>query len=198
MKEIRSVYNEKIEAHMKSNFFLFVLTILTVFVTAEVKSQSHPQPFPNPQVINPPDDWLLKIFLNNKFRIGGVESSASTYGYFIGGPVLWAADQLKIVPVMGRYWRAPEAWAGQSSIGGRVLYYLNKQASLVKGDMNPYIGGFSLTEGEVIHHSGIAIGVEPSISKYFKLGFEFQAGLRSENGEDRGFGGAAISIGFGW
>ena len=183
---------------MKPKAFLFVLTILMLFIVTESKSQTHPQPFPNPQVTNPPDDWLLKIFLNNKFRIGGVESRASTYGYSVGIPILWAADQLKIVPVFGSFWEAPAGWGGKETVGGRVLYYFNKQASLTWGDMNPYAGGFSMTEGDVIHNSGIAIGIEPYISRYFKLGFEIQAGLRSENGEDRAFGGAAISFGVGW
>lgn len=184
---------------MKSKAFLLLLTVWILFFTAEAQSQTHPQPFPDPQVTNPPDDWLLKLFLNNKFRIGGVETTASTYGYSVGVPVFWAADQLKIVPVLGWFWEAPVGWAGQAALGGRVLYFINKQQDLLKGDINPYVGGFSIMEeGNSQHNSGIAIGIEPNISRYLKLGFEIQAGLRSENDEDRAFGGAAVTIGFGW
>jgi hypothetical protein len=183
---------------MKSKVFLLVLTLLMLFITSEVKSQTHPQPFPDPQVTNPPDDWFLKLLFNNHFRIGGIEAGTSTYGYSVGVPVLWAADQLKIVPMLGWFWQAPSKWSGQAALGGKMLYFINKQQNLSKLGMNPYVGGFSMMEGNSRHNSGIAIGIEPNISRYLKLGFEIQVGLRSENGEDRGFGGAAITIGFGW
>lgn len=89
---------------------------------------------------NPPNDWFLKMLFNNKFRIGGIESGTSTYGLSMGPPVLWAADQVKIVPALGWFWKAPVGWAGQASLGGRVLYYLNKQADLTIDNMNPYAG----------------------------------------------------------
>lgn len=183
---------------MKAKSFLFILVVFIGVTSSEVHAQNYPQPVPNPQVTNPPNDWLLKLLFNNKFRIGGVESGASTYGYSFGIPVIWAADQLKIVPTLGRFWQPTTGWAGQAAIGGRVLYYFKKQDDVFKGNMNPYAGGFSIMQGSSLHNSGIAIGIQPHLSRYLKLGFEIQAGLRSENGEDRAFGGAAITIGFGW
>lgn len=183
---------------MKAKTFLFILIVLIAATSSEVYAQKKPHPLPGPTVTNPPNDWFLDILFNNKFRIGGVESTASTYGYSVGLPVLWAADQLKIVPVVGRFWEAPGGWSGHAALGGRVLYFINRQQDLLKGDMNPYMGGFSIIEGNSIHNSGIAIGIEPNISRYLSVGFELQAGLRSENGEDRAFGGAALTIGFGW
>ena len=183
---------------MKTKAFLFVFIVLTIMMSSETLAQNYPKPFPDPQVTNPPNDWFLKLLFNNHIRIGGIEASTSTYGYSVGVPVLWAADQLKIVPALGWFWEAPNDWAGQASFGGKVLYYLNKQSDLPRGNMNPYAGGFSVSQGSGLHHSGIAIGVEPYISRYFKLGFEIQTGLRSENSEDQPFGGAAVTFGVGW
>ncbi len=130
-----------------------------------------------------------------------MEAGVSTYGYSVGVPVLWAADQVKIIPVMSWFWQAPTRWSSQGVLGGKVLYFINKQNFLPQGDMNPYVGGFSIIEGNSLHNrhnSGIAIGIQPNFSRFIKLGFEIQAGLRSDNGEDRAFGGAAITFGFGW
>lgn len=183
---------------MKIVRFLYLLFALTVLLGSNLYAQDYPQPFPDPRDQDPPDDWLLEIFLNNSFRIGGVETGISTYGCQVGLPVLWAGDQLKIVPTLGWFWDTPNGWGAEAALGGRVLYYLSKQEDLERGNMNPYAGGFSLMQGSGLHNSGIAIGFEPRISKYFKLGFEIQAGLRSRHEEDKAFGGAAITIGLGW
>lgn len=189
--------DRKKETHMKTKAFLFILLSLMVLGNVEVKGQTNPQPLPDPQVSNPPEDWWLQILFNNHFRMGGVETGISNYGYSVGLPVFWVGDQLKVVPVIGWFWASSRGWSRQGTIGGKALYFLNKQQSLSKREINPYIGGFSLTEGDY-HNSGIAVGFEPKLSNFFKLGFELQAGLRSEYGEDKPFGGAAITIGFGW
>lgn len=183
---------------MKKITFVFLPFIMIAGLSVEVHGHNQPRPLPDPQVTQPPEDWLLTIFVNNHFRIGGIEAGASTYGYSVGLPVFWVQDQLKLVPTLGWFWQTRSGWSNQGVLGAKALYFLNKQKDLSKREMNPYIGGFTMVDGDSYHNSGIAIGFEPNISRYLKLGFEIQAGLRSHNGEDRTFGGAAITVGFGW
>ena len=188
---------------MKSKAFLLALSILTMFLTMEAQSQTHPQPFPHPQVTDPPQDWLWIILNNNKFRIGGIEGGAATYGYSVGLPVFWVQDQVKIVPMAGWFWNAPAGWSGNDSVGGKLLYYFQQQRRLAPGEANFYAGlsTFSTSgswnrNGE--YQTGVAVGVEPFYNRYWKLGLELQLGLRSTETSDTVYGGIGVIVGFGW
>jgi len=184
---------------MKNKLFA-VLLMLSVATGAFEKAlaQHSPNPLPNPAVVDPPWNWLQIIFMNNTFRIGGVEAGISTYSHHIGLPVFWVQNQLKLAPQLGWFWNRPESWDTREIYGGRVLYYLNNQQTLMKGDINPYAGGFGMVSGSGHHNSGVVVGMEPFISRYFKVGFEVHAGLRTHQGEDKAFAGAGIIVGFGW
>ena len=84
---------------MKKKLFV-VLLILSVATGAFEKAlaQHSPNPLPTPAVVDPPWNWLQVIFMNNTFRIGGVEAGISTYNHHIGLPVFWVQNQLKLAP----------------------------------------------------------------------------------------------------
>lgn len=183
---------------MKKIAILFSLFVIIIHTT-EIHAQNQPKPLPDPQVINPPDGWFLEIFLNNKFRIGGLEAGASTYGYSVGLPVFWVKDQVKIVPMAGWFWQTHAGWSGNEAVGGKILYYLQKQRHVSPGEMNIYAGISNLAGWDIgEHQTGLAVGMEPFYNRYFKLGLELQLGLRGGVSEDRVYGGVGVVVGFGW
>src|SRR5690625_837208 len=184
---------------MKSDIVLLYLSLLCItFLLVDTASAQRPVgPYPRPETMDPPRDWRQWIVRNHTFRAGGAEAGISTYNYYIGVPVFWIQNQLKLVPQMSLYWRQPESWRHQVAYGGRVLYFVNNQYLLERGDMNPYLGGFTAIAGRD-HNTGNVVGVEPFISRYLKIGLELQAGLRSHYGEYKGFTGAGGVVGFSW
>lgn len=184
---------------MKSGKNLLFLSLLCIsFTVADAAwAQRAPQPFPGPGTVDPPQDWRQWIFRNNTFRVGGMEAGISTYNYYIGLPVFWFQNQVKLVPQMSLFWNQPESWRHTQAYGGRALYFLNDQQMLNTGDLNPYAGGFTAIAGRD-HNTGIVIGIEPFISPYLKIGVELHAGLRSHYGEDKAFTGVGIVMGLGW
>jgi len=184
---------------MKSgNVILFLSLLCISFLLVDTASAQRPaEPFPRPGTVDPPHDWREWIIRNNTFRAGGVEAGISTYNYYIGFPVFWVQNQLKLVPQMSLFWKQPQSWRHKVAYGGRALYFVNNQYLLERGDMNPYLGGFTAIAGRD-HNTGIVIGVEPFISRYLKIGLELHAGLRSHYGEDKVFTGAGIVVGFNW
>ena len=184
---------------MKSGKLLLFLSLfcISVVLADEAWAQRTPQPFPGPGTVDPPQDWREWIFRNNNFRAGGVEAGVSTYNYYIGVPVFWVQNQVKLVPQMSLFWKQPESWRHKQAYGGRALFFLNNQFLLNRGEINPYIGGFTAIAGRD-HNTGIVIGIEPLISPYLKIGVELHAGLRSHYGEDKVFIGAGVVLGFSW
>lgn len=184
---------------MRSDRMILFLSLFCMFtvLTENVVAQEFPRPNPGHGAVDPPQDWQQWIFRNNTFRAAGVEAGISTYNYYIGFPVFWVQNQVKIVPQMSLFWNQPESWRHSHAYGGRALFFLNNQRMLNRGDMNPYAGGFTAIAGRE-HNTGIVVGVEPFFFGYLKIGFELHAGLRSHYGEDKAFGGGGIVVGFNW
>jgi hypothetical protein len=78
------------------------------------------------------------------------------------------------------------------------LFNLNRQQTLSRGDVNPYTGVSGLVGDRREHHVALTVGIEPIYSRYIKLGFDVEAGLRYAGDTDRVFLGAAYTLGFGW
>ncbi len=181
---------------MKKIVILFSLFIVIIIHTTALAQQ--PQPIPDPEMTDPPRGILTNLLFNNHFRIGGVEGSASTFGYGLGLPVFWVQDQMKIVPMAGWFWDTLPGWSDREAVGGKVLWYFKKQRQVLPGEVNVYTGISSLAGADIEHHTGIAVGMEPFFNRYLKLGVEVQLGLRSARGADRVYGGVGVVVGFGW